>query len=217
MVYDGVFPESACKEPFLRDKKEFILFVGRIEEAKCPHFILKPFAEFRKKYPNYVLKLAGGYIETSAYYQQMKTMVAECHLNDSVEFLGNRDDVYDLMREAKALIVPSRFEGFGFITAEAMLNNCLVIGRDTAGTKEQFDIGVKLTGQEIGLRFNNEEELLQCMYMAVETDTTQMREIARGVVIKNYTLEKSASDVDEFYSQCIKSYFFKSLKTITPG
>lgn len=217
VVYDGVFPESACKEPFLRDKKEFILFVGRIEEAKCPHFILKPFAEFRKKYPNYVLKLAGGYIETSAYYQQMKTMVAECHLNDSVEFLGNRDDVYDLMREAKALIVPSRFEGFGFITAEAMLNNCLVIGRDTAGTKEQFDIGVKLTGQEIGLRFNNEEELLQCMYMAVETDTTQMREIARGVVIKNYTLEKSASDVDEFYSQCIKSYFFKSLKTITPG
>lgn len=207
VVYDGVFPESASKEPFHRNKKEFILFVGRIEEAKSPLSILKPFAEFRKKYPNYVLKLAGGYNETSAYYQQMKTRAVEFHLNDSIEFLGNRDDVYDLMREAKALIVPSRFEGFGFITAEAMLNNCLVIGRDTAGTKEQFDVGLKMTGQEIGFRYNNDEELLKCMYAAVETDTTQMREIARGVVVKNYTLEKSANDVEAFYKHCIKSYY----------
>jgi len=210
VVYDGVFPESACKEPFLRDKKEFILFVGRIEEAKCPHFILKPFAEFRKKYPNYVLKLAGGYIETSAYYQQMKTMVAECHLNDSVEFLGNRDDVYDLMREAKALIVPSRFEGFGFITAEAMLNNCLVIGRNTAGTKEQFDIGLRKTGMEIGLRFTNDAELIKCMCAAVEQDTEPMRRSAREVVIRNYTLEKNASGIDEFYRKCVKAYYNNS-------
>lgn len=207
VVYDGVFPESACKEPFLRDKKEFILFVGRIEEAKCPHFILKPFAEFRKKYPNYVLKLAGGYIETSAYYQQMKTMVAECHLNDSVEFLGNRDDVYDLMQEAKALIVPSRFEGFGFITAEAMLNNCLVIGRDTAGTKEQFDVGLNLAGQEIGFRFKDEDELLVRMTEAVEQDTSQIRERAREVVVNKYTLEKNALAVKEFYKDCVKDLY----------
>lgn len=42
-----------------------------------------------------------------------------------------------------ALIVPSPFEAFGLITAEAMFNKCLVIGRDTAGTKEQFDNGQK--------------------------------------------------------------------------
>lgn len=49
------------------------------------------------------------------------------------------------MNRATALIVPSPFEAFGLITAEAMFNKCLVIGKDTAGTKEQFDNGQKNT------------------------------------------------------------------------
>lgn len=57
------------------------------------------------------------------------------------------------MSKAQALIVASRFEGFGFITTEAMWNDCLVIGKNIAGTKEQFDNGVAETGHEIGLRF----------------------------------------------------------------
>lgn len=206
VVYDGVFSEAKTKEPYIQEKDDYILFVGRIEEAKGPLTILKPFSEFKKKYPNYCLKLAGSYSEDSAYYQQMKATVAECHLNDSVKFLGNRDDVYDLMRKAKAQIVSSHSEGFGFITAEAMLNNCLVIGRDTAGTKEQLDVGLRMTGHEIGLRYHDEESLLKCLFAAIETKTTQICKDAREVVVKKYTLEKSTSDVDEFYRQCIKSY-----------
>ena len=59
------------------------------------------------------------------------------------------------------LIVPSIFEGFGFITAEGMANGCVVLGRNTAGTKEQFDNGVKMTGKEIGVRFIDDNEMLQ--------------------------------------------------------
>ena len=44
-----------------------------------------------------------------------------------------------------------------------MLNNCLVIERDTAGTKEQFNNGLKDTGEEIGLRFKTVEELTMRM------------------------------------------------------
>ncbi len=207
VVYDGVFPEAVTKNHCITEKGDYILFVGRIEEAKGPHTLLKPFAEFRKKHPNYHLKFAGKISENNGYFNLLKTIISENHLEDAIEFLGNRDDVYDLMRKARALIVPSRFEGFGFITAEAMLNNCLVIGRNTAGTKEQFDVGLTTTGHEIGFRYNDDVELLKCMYAAVETDTTQMLHDARGVVIKNYTLEKSASDVDAFYKQCIKSYY----------
>jgi len=47
-----------------------------------------------------------------------------------------RDDVYAIMSRATALIVPSHFEGFGRITAEAMFNGCLVAGYNSAGTRE---------------------------------------------------------------------------------
>ena len=207
VVYDGVFPETSVAAPYIEQKENYFLFVGRIEEAKEPHFIIRPFADFLKEKPGYRLKLAGNYSKNLKYYESLKNTVAEYNLEDYVEFLGNRDDVYDLMKKACALIVPSRFEGFGFITAEGMLNNCLVIGRNTAGTKEQFDVGKTVTGQEIGLRFSNDEELLQCMFKAVEEDSTQMRERARSVVVQNYTLEKGAKDLQAFYEKSIRNYY----------
>ncbi len=69
------------------------------------------------------------------------------------------NQIYDLMNRATALIVPSPFEAFGLITAEAMFNKCLVIGKDTAGTKEQFDNGQRKYNKEIALRFTNEQQL----------------------------------------------------------
>ena len=45
-----------------------------------------------------------------------------------------------------------------------MYNHCLVIGRNTAGTKEQFDNGLDQTGEEIGLRFDSDLELKTLMY-----------------------------------------------------
>lgn len=64
------------------------------------------------------------------------------NIASQVVFLGMRKDIYSLMKDAMALIVPSYWEGFGFITTEAMFNGCLVIGRNTSGTKEQFDNGL---------------------------------------------------------------------------
>lgn len=48
------------------------------------------------------------------------------------------------MNRATALIVPSPFEAFGLITAEAMFNKCLVIGKDTAGTKNNLTMVKKI-------------------------------------------------------------------------
>ncbi|MBR1542253.1 MAG: glycosyltransferase family 4 protein [Bacteroidaceae bacterium] len=207
VIYDGVFSEAKTKESYVQEKEDYFLFVGRVQEAKCPHFMLKPFAEFLKKYPTYRLIIAGPYLATDKYYRALKKTITASHIEKSVVFLGNRNDVYELMQKAKALIVPSRFEGFGFITAEAMMNNCLVIGRDTAGTKEQFDIGLRMTGQEIGIRFNDEKELLQGLFTAVETDTSLMLQFAREVVVSKYTLEKSAAETDVFYRQCMANHY----------
>lgn len=206
VIYDGVFPKSAVQESYSELKEDYFLFVGRVEEAKGPHYILKPFRELINDYPTYRLIIAGQYFDSDTYYLKIKEMISEYHLEDSVEFLGNRNDVYDLMRRAKAIIVTSNFEGFGFITAEAMLNNCLVIGRNTAGTKEQFDIGLEITGHEVGLRFNTEKELLNCLNMAVVNDTSLMTQDARRVVIQKYTLEKNVSDLLSFYKKCIMRF-----------
>lgn len=211
VVYDGVFSEADVNASFFAKKEDFFLFVGRIEEAKGPHHILKPFCEFKALHPSFRLLFAGSFNADDSYYLELIKKIGEYDLVDSVVFLGNRDDIYDLMKKARALIVSSRFEGFGFITAEAMLNNCLVIGNDTAGTKEQFDVGLELTGQEIAFRYHTEDELLDSLRKAVDEDTSQIRQFARQVVSKKYTLEEHARQIERFYISCLNEYYHSNI------
>lgn len=83
-------------------------------------------------------------------------MCQRLNIMEKVLFVGYTNEVFQYMEKATALLVASKSEGFGRMTAEAAFAGCLVIGKDTAGTKEVMDI----TG---GFRFMNDEEMLLAM------------------------------------------------------
>lgn len=198
VIYDGVFSKN-LPESHQKKDGDYVLFVGRVEEAKGTLDVVRCFSAFSRKYPDMKLKIAGNYNQDNPYYKSCVCLMREMGVEDKVEFLGNRDDVYQLMASARMLIVPSRFEGFGFITAEAMANGCLVIGRNTAGTKEQFDKGLKYTGKEIALRFTNDDELVAAMDYVMSHDMTEMRLRAKETVFKFYTIEEHVDKVEQYY------------------
>lgn len=198
VIYDGVFPKGLIS-PCDVQKENYFLFVGRIEPNKAPDELFEPFSEFVKTYPDYRLLLAGNFEEKSHYYNYCCQLVERYRISDKVVFLGFRNDTYDLIKKAKAVIVMSKREGFGFVSVESMLNNTLVIGRDTAGMKEQFDIGLAENGREIAYRFLSSKQLLDAMYMAVEEDNSEMIRIANDTVRRHYSLETSADEVEKFY------------------
>lgn len=206
VIYDGVFSMQQVRLLRNVEKKDnYVLFAGRIEEAKCPYDLLVAFSKFHKVYPHVKLLLAGSYSELSDYYQKCKNFVDDNTLNEFVQFLGQRSDVYDLMSKALMLVVPSRFEGFGFITAEAMLNHCVVIGRNTAGTKEQFDNGLEYTGKEIGYRFDNNDSMYECMVKAMEENTADMVNSAYETVVHLYNAEKCVDEIETLYYKILDS------------
>ena len=114
--------------------------------------------------------------------------------------------VYDLMYNAKALLVPSYFEGFGFIVVEAMLNGCIVIGRNEAGVKEQFDNGLKYTGIEIGLRFESQAELISRMQYVCDTSFDNFIPMIKAAqnVIQKYTVSQNVDQIICFYDSVVK-------------
>lgn len=207
IIYDGVFSGKIEKREHSRSifNYPYFLFVGRIDDAKQPIDAIKAFVRICDMYPDHHLLLAGPSIDPS-YISLCKTIIKAHNLNSRVVFLGQRDDIYELMCGAIALLVTSRFEGFGFITAEAMFNNCLVIGRDTAGTKEQFDIGKKTCNREIGLRYNTIDELVYNMQRAINEDLSEMREWAYQTVISNYHSSINAKRVESYYYKILKHY-----------
>lgn len=202
VIYDGVIgdEEHICIE----EKKKFFLFVGRIEEAKGLKVLLETFIEFCKTNSQYQLLIAGK--GEGAYLKECISLVKDNNLQDYISFLGHRSDVYKLMEEATALLVSSRFEGFGFITAEAMYNHCLVIGRDTAGTNEQFDIGLEQMGSNIGFRYFKDEDLLPVMQNVVNLsleDRSHIIQNAYKTVKYNFTIHRYGNEVKNFYKKVL--------------
>lgn len=166
--------------------------------------LLLSYAYFNKKHPDYTLKVVGSYNENSDYFKNCAQIVNDNNLSNSVQFLGCRNDIFKLMSKAQAHVVASHFEGFGFTTVEAMINKTIVIGRNTSGTKEQFDIGLRISGHEIGLRFSNTEELSHLLCLAVEKDFRQMIQNAYKVASELYTVEKCVDSINKLYVDCIK-------------
>ena len=175
VIYDGVLSEKSCR--YNPHKSAYFLFAGRLEEAKGIEMCIRAYVSYYYDTKTKTeLWIAGDAIE-SQYFMFLKKLASGV----PVKFLGMRKDIYDLMFNAKALVVPSRHEGFGFITAEAMFNGCLVIGRNTSGTKEQMDNGLRMTGKEIALRFETEEELSEQLREVDSRETAAFEDmIIRG-------------------------------------
>lgn len=206
VIYDGVFYENESKIKINQERDNIILYVGRVSEAKGTFILIDAFSNIAHKCPEYKLLIVGSYKENDSYFQKCWNKIQNHNLTGRVEFLGYRKDVYDLMQRAKVFVVPSRFEGFGFITVEAMLNGCIVIGNNTAGTKEQFDNGLKETKKEIAFRYNTKEELEDLLLKALTENTQEMQQCAHDVVCNNYTIERNATEIEEFYNDVLNDY-----------
>lgn len=203
VIYNGLL--TLCKKENDNREKTF-LFVGRLAEEKNPLDVIHAFNAFCKTNEDYKLLLAGSAVSQDEYNKLLR-YCEENNLKDKVCFLGARSDVDQLMQKAYAVVVASKFEGFGRVTTEAMLNGCLVIGRNTTGTKEQFDNGLSLTGEEIGIRFEGDEDLCEKMLVATSLTKEKYNEYtkrAKTVVEKLYTPQKCADDIYNFFKYILE-------------
>lgn len=204
VVYDGVF-SSSLSLPDHVVKKKYFLFVGRVLQSKGADWAVESFIKIAEENQAMELWLAGSV--NNQFAAKLISSVKETKYASRIKFLGQRNDIYELMLYSQAVLVPSVLEGFGFITVEAMLNRTLVIGRNTGGTKEQFDNGVKLSGKEIALRCESIDEM--AMHMADVCSNGQlyyadMIDRAEKVVREMYSIENNANQIIEIYKQVTK-------------
>jgi glycosyltransferase involved in cell wall biosynthesis len=147
------------------------------------------------------LYIAGS--GSKSYTQLILDRIKHYKIENQVVLLGLRDDILSLYQEAKALIVPSLSEGFGFITAEAMFLGCLVVGYDVAGTKEQLDNGKEITGEEIALRYSTQEQLVQHLINVTDNSIVHYEQMicqSQQTVSKLYTTEIHAKQIYDYYN-----------------
>lgn len=196
VIYNGI---EERKHDFKVNKKDKVIFVGRVTQKKGAEEILDAFISYSKRNPKLTLEFIGSCDPT--YQEYLEKRIKTANLNNRIKFIGPVQDPYPLMQESKAIIVASQNEGFGRITSEAMLNECLVIGKNTAGTREQFDNGKSLTGREIGIRYDDmaglEEGLLHLSDLS-EEDYNRLIEDAKYTVHTLYSVKNNVNEIYDF-------------------
>lgn len=205
VIYDGVIDKKRIT-PINKNKNNYILFAGRLEEAKGIKELIYAYNKYAQNGGKYDLYVAGKGNEK---YKKECLHLLQKQIRDRILFLGECEHkkIYELMYNASVFVVPSRNEGFGFITAEAMFNGTIVIGKDTGGTKEQMDNGKDITGKDIAFRYINSQDLTNLLFKVQDLSNDIYLNItknAQQVVCKLYDKESQSKKIIEFYTQIIK-------------
>lgn len=208
VIYDPVTEELGMMP--IVDKENYILYAGRVQYTKGLDILLEAYNtalrryKGKKQFPR--LKVAGSLAEQQ-YVDGIKDYITSNNLSEHIDILGECNNIKDLMSRSRALIVPSRFEGFGLCMPEAMSQGCLCAGYDNAGTKEQFDNGEAMHGKPIGYRFKSQKELSDFLLHLASTPDSQFEEMrlrAFDTVKKLYSTKRNADEIFTFYKEIIK-------------
>lgn len=104
----------------------FIAAMGRLTYQKGFDMLLRAFAKLSPAYPDWrVVIMGSGELDA-----ELKRLAAELGVADKTVFAGSVTNPFPVIKKAKFFVMPSRFEGFGNVLAEAMYCGCPVIAAD---------------------------------------------------------------------------------------
>ena len=102
-----------------------LVWVGRIDEQKCPLDAVRVLAKVRERIPGARLRMVGDGAEWLT--KSVRDLAAELKLGDSLELPGSRSDVYADYAAASLCLSTSRIEGFPMVSFEALCHGLPVV------------------------------------------------------------------------------------------
>ncbi len=156
--------------------------IGTVTYRKGHDRLLRILPNLVKKVPNVQILVVGSFEdspEDRAFYDTLENRTHPC-----VRFLGQQDGMPDIMQTINVLAIPSRHEGMGQVTAEAMACGKPVIGANVGGIPEVVQHG------KTGLIFEGDDEhgFLECLVRLATSveDRIRMGEAGRQRAMELY-------------------------------
>lgn len=118
--------DNNIPSPYLGEKSNLIVSVGRLEPQKNHRLLIDAFSEIAYKLPEYKLLIFGkGSMES-----ELKKQISEKGMNENILLMGYKDNVLEEIRNAKMFILSSDYEGISNALLEAMAIGLPVISTD---------------------------------------------------------------------------------------
>ena len=186
--YNESLRKKKRKELSIKDNTLVIGHIGRFVAQKNHDFLIDIFNEIHKKNNNSILLLAGQ----GPLMEDIKNKVKELNLDDSVKFLGQRNDANELYQAFDVFLLPSLYEGLPVVGVEAQAAGLLCYLSDDM-TKE-----TKVLDITKFMSLNNTpkewaDNILDDVKKYKRIDTS------KEMTAKNFNIKEEAKKLEEYY------------------
>lgn len=186
--YNESLRKKKRKELGIKDDTLVIGHIGRFVAQKNHDFLIDIFNEIHKTNNNSILLLAGQ----GPLMEDVKNKVKELNLDDSVKFLGQRNDANELYQVFDVFLLPSLYEGLPVVGVEAQAAGLLCYLSDDM-TKE-----TKVLDITKFMSLNNTPEewannILDDVKKYKRIDTS------KEMTAKNFNIKEEAKKLEEYY------------------
>ncbi|WP_272680161.1 glycosyltransferase [Providencia sp. PROV032] len=187
----SVFPS----EFYNANNKLIILSIGSLTKQKDYPNLFNALALFKQEYGSNFIQLIVG---SGPLEQSLIQLSTQLGLQENIIFLGLRHDIPELLSLCDLFILPSAWEGFGLVIAEAMACEAIVIGTDCGGVKD-------VVGQYGFIVPPHDPNLLKSAIFSSlnlsPEEKNSMQKNARLHIIHKYSLTRMANEYLELYQK----------------
>ena len=114
------------QEYIKEENTKIVLAVGRLTYQKGFDMLLDAWIQVNKSMPDWTLKIVGEGEDRA----KLTNFIKKNKLTDSVELVGNTDDVGQYYKEAEIFCLSSRFEGFPMVLLETLAFGLPIVSFD---------------------------------------------------------------------------------------
>lgn len=202
VVYNAIDISKFSQRKKKKTNSQFIIAnVARImPEKKGQDILIRAIAEIKKIQPKVECWLVGneaiGYEGT---INELKKLSEELGVYDNIKFLGNIENIPELLNKIDLFVLPSRFEGFGISLIEAMAMEVPCIASNLDGPAEIIG------KEERGYLFEKENvEMLadKILYVMNNRDVSETKKRkARRYVEDNFNIINMTNKILKIYQK----------------
>lgn len=193
--------DSPIKETFFETTSSdtiIIGHVGRFHEVKNHDFMIQIMLKLKELNIDFLwLFIGAGDLQ-----ERVKKEIKKNNLQDSVKFLGRRNDVYRFYSLMDVFVLPSFYEGFPTVAVEAQAAGTPVILSESITTEADLGMGL------VGFCPINEStsSWIESILKAKTIEIPTIKERKEKIELKKFSNSSSAKLYEEFIFQKIKHY-----------
>ncbi|MFM9845651.1 MAG: glycosyltransferase family 4 protein [Hyphomicrobiaceae bacterium] len=179
-----------------------ILSVGRLFRSKGYFELVQALALVKREFPDVRLAIVGAdYPTGSGTARDLGKSARELGVAENVVFAGERSDIASLLAACDVFALPSLWEPFGLVFAEAMAMKRPVVALNNGGTPEVVEhgkCGLLSTPGDIDALAASLIRLLRDPALRIE-----FGEFGRSIVEAHFTPQRMASDFSSLYERML--------------